>query len=433
MTTNTSSTDRREFLKTSSLAVAGSLAALAIPRSVHAAGSDVLKIGLIGCGGRGTGAAGQALKADPNLKLWAMADAFEDRVEDSYQRLLKVEHAAGKIEVPPERRFTGFDAYKHVIEACDVVLLATPPHFRPMHLKAAVDAGKHVFAEKPVAVDAPGVRSVLATVEEAKQKGLSIVSGLALRYDYGLQETMKRIHGGAVGKILAVQANDYRGPIWVNPRKPDWSGMTWQMRNWYYFTWLCGDFNVEQHIHYLDLCTWAMGDQYPVKAIGTGGRQVRHEPEYGHIYDHFSVTYEYADGAKLYATCRQQAGCENDISAHVIGTKGTAGPGNRRRRALDITGEAGQWSYSGTENNSFETEHEELFASIRSGKAINNGNYMTKSTLLAIMGRMAAYTGDIITWDMAMSSQEDLSPPAYDWNLDLPVPPVAMPGVTKFA
>jgi predicted dehydrogenase len=299
-------------------------------------------------------------------------------------------------------------------------------------LKAAIDAGKHVFAEKPVAVDAPGVRSVLATCEEAKRKGLSIVSGLALRYDYGLQETMKRIHGGAVGKILAVQANDYRGPIWVHPRKPEWSGMTWQMRNWYYFTWLCGDFNVEQHIHYLDLCTWAKGDEYPVRAIGTGGRQVRHEPEYGHIYDHFAVTYEYADGAKLYATCRQQAGCENDISAHVLGTKGTAGPGNRKRRALDITNEQGKWSYSGRENNSFETEHEELFASIRSGKSINNGDYMAKSTLLAIMGRMAAYTGDVITWDMAMNSQEDLTPPRYDWELDLPVPPVAMPGVTKF-
>jgi predicted dehydrogenase len=431
MTEQSRPTDRREFLKTSSAAVAGTVATLALPRGVHAGGSGTLHIGLVGCGGRGSGAAAQALGADPNVKLWAMADAFEDRIEFSLKNLAKSEKIAGKIDVAPERRFAGFDAYKKVIESCDVVLLATPPHFRPMHLKAAIDAGKHVFAEKPVAVDAPGVRSVLATCQEAKRKGLSIVSGLALRYDYGLQESMKRIHDGAIGKIRAVQANDYRGPIWVRPREPGWSGMTWQMRNWYYFTWLCGDFNVEQHIHYLDLCTWAMGDEYPVKAIGTGGRQVRTAPEYGHIYDHFAVTYEYADGAKLYATCRQQSGCENDISAHVLGTKGTARPAGRRR-ALNITSEDGQWSYSGKENNSFETEHEELFASIRNGRAINNGNYMAKSTLLAILGRMAAYTGQVITWDDAMNSKEDLSPPSYDWDLDLPVPPVAMPGVTKF-
>jgi predicted dehydrogenase len=431
MTEQTRPSDRREFLKTSSVAVAGTVAALALPRGVHAQGSGTLHIGLVGCGGRGSGAAAQALKADPNLKLYAMADAFEDRIEFSLKNLAKSENIAAKIDVPPERRFAGFDAYKQVIDCCDVVLLATPPHFRPMHLKAAIDAGKHVFAEKPVAVDAPGVRSVLATCEEAKRKGLSIVSGLALRYDYGLQESMKRIHDGAVGKIRAVQANDYRGPLKATPRQPGWSGMTWQMRNWYHFTWLCGDFNVEQHIHYLDLCTWAMGDEYPVKAIGTGGRQVRTAPEYGHIYDHFSVTYEYADGAKLYATCRQQAGCENDISAHVLGTKGTASPSGPRR-TLNIMNEDGRWSYAGRENNPFDTEHEELFASIRSGKAINNGNYMAKSTLLAILGRMVAYTGQVITWDDAMNSKEDLSPPSYDWDLDLPVPPVAMPGVTKF-
>jgi predicted dehydrogenase len=431
MTAPARSTDRREFLKTSSAAVAGTVAALALPRSIHAAGSETLKIGLIGCGGRGSGAAGQALKADPNVKLWAIADAFADRIETGLKFLAKSEELAAKIDVPPERRFAGFDAYKQVIELCDVVLLATPPHFRPLHLKAAVDAGKHVFAEKPVAVDAPGVRSVLATCEEAKRKNLSIVSGLCLRYNPGYQETVKRIHDGAIGKIVALQANDYRGPIWVNPRESGASGMTWQMRNWYYFTWLCGDFNVEQHVHFLDLCSWVKGNEYPVKAIGTGGRQQRTEPQFGHIYDHFNITYEYADGARLFAVCRQQTGCENDISGHVLGTKGTAQVTTRKGGTF-IKNEDGPWRYGGEEQNMFQIEHDRLFASIRSGQPINNGDYMSKSTLLAIMGRMAAYTGQLITWEMAMNSQEDLTPPAYDWNLDLPVPPVAVPGVTKF-
>ena len=202
--------------------------------------------------------------------------------------------------MPPERQFVGFDAYKQLIASgVDVVLLATPPHFRPAHLKAAVEAGVHVFAEKPVAVDAPGVRSVLATCEEAKKKRLSIVSGLCLRYSYGFQEVVKRIHDGQIGKVTTLYANDYRGGIWVKQRQPDWTDMHWQIRNWYYFTWLCGDFNVEQHVHFLDVCAWAMGDRYPAKAIGMGGRQQRTGPEYGNIYDHHSVVYEYDDGARL--------------------------------------------------------------------------------------------------------------------------------------
>jgi predicted dehydrogenase len=270
----------------------------------------------------------------------------------------------------------------------------------------------------------------MATCEEAKRKGLSIVSGLCLRYDYSFQETVKRIHDGAIGELVALQANDYRGPIWVHPRKLDWSGMTWQMRNWYYFTWLCGDFNVEQHVHMLDTCSWAIG-RYPTQAIATGGRQARIAPEFGHIYDHFSVTYEYDNGARLYATCRQQTGCANEISAHVLGTKGSAVIAERKRGPSIKTAE-GEWNYTGKTNQMYQTEHDELFASIRSGQPINNGEYMSKSTLLAIMGRMAAYTGDVITWEQAMNSQEDLTPPAYDWNLDLAVPPVAVPGVTKF-
>jgi len=422
---------RRDFLETSSAALAGSLAALAAPRFVHAAGSDLLKVGLVGCGGRGSGAANQALKADQNVKLWALADAFEDRLNLSLESLQAKDELAPKLDVPRERRFVGFDAYKNVIDCCDVVLLCTPPQFRPLHLAAAVAAGKHVFAEKPVAVDAPGVKRVLATCEEAAKKGLSVVSGLCLRYDWRFQETVKRIQNGQIGHVLALQANDYRGPIWVKPRQPDWSDMTWQMRNWYYFTWLSGDFNVEQHVHFLDVCAWIMQGQYPAKAVGLGGRQVRTGPEFGHIYDHFSVTYEYDDGTRLFSNCRQQANCVPDMSCHVLGTKGTAHL-NERKRGMRIKSDAGEWRYDGPENNLYQTEHDELFASIRKGQPINNGEYMAKSTLLAIMGRMAAYTGDAITWEMATSSQEDLTPPAYDWNVKLPVPPVALPGITKY-
>ena len=422
---------RRDFLETSSAAVVGSLAALAAPQFVHAAGSEVLKVGLVGCGGRGSGAAREALRADSGARLWAMADAFEDRLQVSLESLKEIEDIAPKLDVARERQFVGFDAYKQVIDCCDVVLLATPPGFRPLHLAAAVAAGKHVFAEKPVAVDAPGVRRVLAICEEARQKNLSVVSGLCLRYDWRFQETIKRIHDGQVGKVMALQANDYRGSIWVKPRQPDWSDMTWQMRNWYYFTWLSGDFNVEQHVHFLDVCAWIMKNQYPARAVGLGGRQVRTGPEFGHIYDHFSVTYEYDDGTKLFSNCRQQANCVGDMSAHVIGSKGVAHL-NERKRGMRIKTDEGEWMYDGPENKLYQTEHDELFASIRNGKPINNGDYMAKSTLLAIMGRMAAYTGEAITWDMALSSQEDLTPPSYDFSAKLPVPPVALPGITKY-
>jgi predicted dehydrogenase len=312
----------------------------------------------------------------------------------------------------------------------DVVLLCTPPHFRPLHLKAAVEAGKHVFAEKPVAVDAPGVRSVLATCAEAKTKGLSLVSGLCLRYDNGFRETVKRLQGGAAGEVLTLQANDYRGSNWAKPRQPGWTDMQYQMRNWYNFTWLSGDFNVEQHVHFLDVCAWVMKDEYPVRAVGLGGRQVRTAPEDGHIYDHFSVVYEYAGGTKLFSNCRQQKGCKNDISAHAVGTRGRAEL-SERRRGLWVKA-ADDWSYDGPANEMYQTEHDELFASIRSGKPINNGDYMARSTLLAILGRMAAYTGQVITWEQALNSREDLSPPRYDWDVTLPVPPVAMPGQTRF-
>jgi predicted dehydrogenase len=417
---------RRNFLKTSA-AVAGTLA---VP-SVRAAGSDLLRIGLIGCGSRGTGAAAQALQAEPNVRLVAMADAFDDRLHTSLATLKRDEKVAARVDVQPDHCFVGFDAYRKVIAAVDVVLLCTPPHFRPAHLQVAVEAGKHVFAEKPVAVDSPGVRSVLATCELARTKGLSIVSGLCLRCDNGFRETVRRLHDGAAGEVVALQANDYRGSNWSKARQPGWSDMVWQMRNWYNFTWLSGDFNVEQHVHFLDVCAWVMRDQYPVRAVGLGGRQVRTGPQHGNIYDHFSVVYEYANGVKLFSNCRQQPGCKNDISAHVMGTRGRAEL-SERRKGLWIKAPA-EWYYDGPTNEMYQTEHDELFASIRRGKPINNGEYMARSTLLAIMGRMAAYTGQVVTWDMAFNSKQDLSPPRYDWDAPLGVAPIAMPGRTRFA
>ena len=280
-----------------------------------------------------------------------------------------------------------------MIDSIDVVLLAEPPHFRPMHLKAAIDAGKHVFAEKPVAVDAPGVRSVLASCEEARKKNLSVASGLCFRYSYGFREAVKRIHDGVIGDIVALQANDFRGPIWVRPRQPGWSDLEYQVRNWYYFTWLSGDFIVEQHVHYLDVCAWAMKDEYPVKAVGTGGRQVRTGPDYGNIFDHHAVIYEYANGTKLFGVCRQQAGCYNNTGAIALGTKGTAEISPIRQT---ISG-SNSWKYSGPQNNFYQTEHDELFAAIRSGKAINNGEYMSKTTLLGVMGRRLLHS-QAVTW-----------------------------------
>ncbi len=424
---------RRQFLSRSAATAALGLSALAPSpaRAVHAAGDDTLRVGLFGCGGRGTGAASQALSADANVRLTAMADMFADRLELSLTALKNKKEIATKIDVPAERQFAGVDGYKQLFDTgVDVVLLATPPHFRPAHLQAAVDAGVHIFAEKPVAVDAPGVRAVLATCEQASRKGLSVVSGLCLRYHYGFQETVRRIQDGQIGRVTTLYANDYRGVIWLKTREPDWTDMHYQVRNWYYYTWLSGDFNVEQHVHFLDVCAWAMGDRYPVKAIGMGGRQQRTGPEYGNIYDHHAVVYEYEDGARLISNTRQMKGCRNNISAQVIGTRGSASF-RESRNGLTIQTEDDSWVYQGEDNNIYQTEHDELFAAIRAGKPINNGQYMAHSTLLAILGRMVTYTGQEITWEQALNSKEDLTPPSYAWG---PAPEVniAVPGITKF-
>lgn len=427
MSTPSSLANRRGFLKSSAFSTAATLAAAAAT-PVHAAGGDQLRIGLIGCGGRGRGAADNALKADRNVKLVALGDAFPDKIDGAVaelKRSLGEKLFAEKVDVPPERRFTGFDAYKHVIDTSDVVLLCTPPGFRPTHLRAAVEAGKHIFCEKPMAVDGPGIRSVIQSAEAAKQKKLCLVSGFCFRYDLPKRETVRRIHDGAIGDVVAIHCNYNTNPIWHVERTPSMTDMEWQMRNWYYFTWLSGDHNVEQHIHNLDKAAWVMRDIYPVSAVGLGGRQVRIDPKFGHIFDHHAVVYEYANGTKLFSFCRQMKNCFNDVSDHLMGTRGSC---QLMQHAIDGPH---KWQYRGSAPNMYQQEHDELFAGIRAGAALNDGGFMAFSTLMGIMGRMATYTGQKVTWQQALNSKEDLTPPQLEMSASLPVPPVARPGFTK--
>lgn len=421
---------RRDFLKRSSSLLAVSAAApyLALSRPGLAADSETIKVGLVGCGGRGSGAADQAMKADPKVMLTAMGDVFGDRLDNSLKALRQ--SGGDKVQVTPESSFIGLDAYKKVIESgVDVVLLCTPPGFRPAHLRAAIEAGKHVFCEKPMAVDGPGVRSVLESAAKAKEKNLGLASGFCWRSNLGERALMRRVHDGQIGEPMALHTTYNTGPIWVKPRKPGQTDLEYQLRNWYYYTWLSGDHIAEQAVHSIDKMAWAMRDVPPERCVAHGGRQVRTGPEYGHIYDHFSVVYEYANGARGFHFCRQQAGCATDNSDYFIGTKGIArikafGP-------LSITGQ-NPWKFSGERPDMYQVEHDEFFASIRKGQPLNHGTWMAHSTLLAVMGRMAAYTGQIVTWEQALNSEEKLGPEQLDWNAPLPEPPVAMPGVTQF-
>lgn len=416
---------RRDFLKTG---VATGVAALlgsqaAISHGAHAAGSGIVKVGLIGCGGRGTDATRQAMKADKNARLVAMADAFADHIDRRYKEL-KDGPVGEQIEVDNDHRFVGFDAYKHVVDTCDVVLLTSPPHFRPHHVKYAVEKGKHVFAEKPVAVDATGVRSIIASCEEAARRGVSVVSGLCWRYHEGVKETIEKVHNGGIGDIVAMQCTYHTGELWQRPMQPTWSEMEYQVRNWLYYTWLSGDFIAEQHIHSIDKILWAMKDVPPVKCTGVGGRQVRTDPKFGHVYDHFSCVFEWENGVKGFSSCRQMDGCTSDVSDHLFGSKGTCNV-----QGMTIKGET-PYSYTGknrTLGHAYQEEHNVLFASVRDGKPVNNGLYSAYSTLMTIMGRMSAYTGRSITWKEALESNEDLSPAKYEWG-PLSTPAVAMPG-----
>lgn len=423
---------RRAFVKKSGLALVGS--SLAYPSAMLAAtsilGDSKLKIGLIGCGGRGTGAAAQAIQADPNAVLTAMGDVFEDRLSTAYAELLKV--GGNQVKVDEEHKFIGFDAYQKVIDSdVDVVLLTTPPGFRPTHLTAAVDAGKHIFCEKPIAVDMPGVRMVIAAAKKAKEKELCIVSGFCFRYDRANRETFGRIVKGDVGDIRAISTFRNGGEAWYKERQPDWTQMTYQMRNWYYYNWLSGDFIVEQAVHSLDLMSWAMGDIMPISAIGTGGRQVRVHQKYGNIYDHFAVEFEYANGAKGYHFTRQQSDTSRRNSVDVFGSEGSAVV--HIGKQYELKG-PNSWKFEGERNNMYQTQHDELFAAIRNGTPINDGGFMANSTMLAIWARTVGYTGQTISFQQLMESNESLGPDMadYDWDLAYEMPAIAVPGKTKF-
>lgn len=428
------STSRRDVLKMAGVALAGStlptFAILNPNRAFAGVNADTLKVGLIGCGGRGSGAANQALKADPNVVLWAMGDIFKDKMDASLENLTKVH--GPKVKVDEGRKFIGFDAFKKVLDSgVDVVLLATPPHFRPEHLTAAINAGKHVFCEKPVAVDAPGVRKVLDAAKLAKQKNVSLMSGFCWRYHEPKRASFARILDGAVGDITAIYNTYDTGTLWSFPRVSGWTDAEYVLRNWTYYTWLAGDHIVEQAVHSIDMMAWAMGGKLPVSAVGTGGRQVRTDSLFGNIFDHFSVVYDYDNGVKGFHHSRQQANCENSYLVQTLGTKGQAMV-NCARNVHEITG-ANPWKYDGPQNDMYQTEHNELFASIRSGKLINDGEFMAHSTLTAIMGRMAAYTGKRITWNEALNSTEKLGPDTYSFDMKPPVVEVAKPGITAFS
>ncbi len=423
-------TSRRAFLQTSAVAGAGLAAALSVGRGAHAAGDDTLKVALIGCGGRGTGAAVNALSADKGARLTVMADAFAEKIGPSLERI-KAEKP-DQVDVKDDRRFAGLDAYKEVMASdVDVVVMALPSHFHCIHLKAAVEAGKHVFVEKPHAVDPVGVRMVAEACETARQKKLSVVSGLCWRYHTGVRETVKRIHDGAIGDVVALRSTYMTDFSWTRPRKPEYTEMEYQLWNWYNFGWLSGDLPGLTLVHNLDKGSWVMRDQAPERVWSMGGRQVRTGTEYGDVFDHAALVFEYAGGQQMFAYVRQQTNCFRDVADHIFGTKGRA-----NLLAHRIEGEQ-QWEYSGPKCNMYDVEHQELFAGIRTGKPINNGDYMATSTMLAVAGRLAAYSGAVIGWEEAMRSPLSLAPSRYALDADPPTRPdkdgrypIAMPGIT---
>jgi predicted dehydrogenase len=426
-------TSRRNFLKTSTAAVGGALTApFVLGRTSAASPGDTLKVGLIGCGGRGSGAALQALKADASTVLTTMGDAFKEPLEGSLKSLRGNQQVQDRVKVEPEKCFVGLDAYQKVIASgVDVVLLASPPGFRPQHLKAAIAAGKHVFCEKPMATDAPGVRSVLETVKLAREKRLAIGAGFCWRYDFARREFYKRLHDGALGPVRAVHATYLSSPVKpmppANRRPAGMSDLEWQMRHWYNFTWLSGDGLVEQACHSVDKILWALKDVPPVRCVANGGRNVPNNE--GNIFDHIDVFYEWADGARATMAQRQISNCYSDNSDYLLCAQGT---GTIKGWSAPVLRGETAWRYDGPKNDMYQTEHDELFASIRKGEPINDGVWMAQSTLAAVMGRVAAYTGQELTWDQAMNSQEKLVPEDLTWDSAMPITPMAVPGKTKF-
>jgi predicted dehydrogenase len=416
---------RRLFMQTTAAATA----ALAFPYGVRLYGSDVIRVGVVGCGGRGTGAARDCMRGADGVEIVAMGDLLPERLTQSRTELAKAVASnpalAAKLKVTDDTCFTGFDAFEKVLAAgIDLVILATPPGFRPAHLAAAVAAGKHVFTEKPVAIDAAGIRSVLATYQAAKTKNLAIVAGTQRRHQAEYLEAIKRIQDGAIGKVLGGQVFWNQGGLWSHEPRAEWTDAEWQIRNWLYFTWLSGDHIVEQHVHNIDVANWVMG-AHPVKAVGVGGRQFRTEPRYGHIYDHFAIDFEYPGGAHVLSMCRQIEGTRGRIGEHFVGASGTSD-------ASTFIQGARPWKYEAPERrvSPYVQEHTDLVASLRAGKPLNELQQVAQSTLTAIMGREAAYTGQEITWDEMLDAKQDLTPPMVAFG-PLAVPAVPMPGRTK--
>jgi len=422
-------TSRREFLKTSAMA-SGALAASVLTNAHAQQTNDTIRVGLVGCGGRGSGAIEQCLRADANVRLVAVSDTFRDRANSCLTGLRNNEAVRNKVDVPDERVFIGLEGYQQVIQNADLVLLATPPGFRPIHIRAVVAARKHLFTEKPVAVDGPGVRAVLAAFDEANRHNLTVVAGTQRRYQTGYLESMQRIHDGAVGTITSGRCYWNQGGLWHRERAANMTDVEWQIRNWLYFTWLSGDHIVEQHVHNLDVINWAIR-AHPVKCNALGGRQVRTAELYGNIFDHFAVDYEYPNQVHVMSMCRQIPGTPGNVSESVRGTRGVcdmaAGP-----RLYRITGERAWTMPRDNDNEPYQAEHVALFESIRGRRRerINDLRNVAESTLTAIMGRMSAYTGQEVTWERALNSQLALVPERVTWDMRMPVPAIAVPGVT---
>ena len=422
---------RREFIKKSSALSLATLGTLSVGHKVHAAGSDVIKVGMVGCGGRGSGAAAQAMSADPGVRITAMADLFADRLQRS-RKNLKAENAA-QMAVDDDHCFIGFDGYKRVIESgVDVVLIANASRFQARHFEACVDAGLHTFVEKPAAMDPPDVKRLLASAEKAREKGLTVVSGQMWRYDPAIRKTVKRIHDGAIGDIVAIQITTHRNNFRLRPRRPGQSEIEYQLYNWTHFSWLSGDFLTASLVHHTDLAAWVMKEEQPATAFGMGGRAAKYDSEHGDCFDHNAVIYEYANGAKLFAFLIVQPNCYTEVSDIVMGTKGRACLQKGR-----IEGE-NPWRYRGEKANPYQIEQNELFASVRSGRPINNGRYMARSAMTGIMGQMATYTGKKIEWDQARNAGHIFGPPECDFSTEPPVKPrpdgtypVRVPGVSK--
>ena len=422
---NTAGPSRRDFIREATAAAVGTAAVARFQGLVgaHAAGSDEIRVGLVGCGGRGSGAAGNVLAAAPGVRIVALADAFQDRLTACRERLAEQNPAAAT--VAQDHCFVGLDAYQQLLKTdVNYVILATPPGFRATQIAAAIAAGKNIFAEKPVAVDATAVRSCISLADEVTKRGIALGAGTQYRHFDPYIQSMKRIHDGAIGQLTGARAYYNTGELWKRDRQEGWSDLENQMRNWLYYTWLSGDHIVEQFIHNIDALNWAF-NAHPLRATGTGGRQVRTAPEFGHIYDHFAIVYEYDNDAFATAMCRQQNGTEKKVANEFTGTKGTA----YVLPEYSIKG-ATTWKYDVAEpNDMYVQEHTDLIASIRAGKPLNELKQVAESSLTAIMGRMTAYSGKTITWDEALNSTESLMPTTLTWG-PMPTPPVAMPGLS---